>query len=86
MGNDPCGLMKIKILSWNVRGLNDREKKRMINLVVRAQKADLVCFLETKVQEMSLKIVKSWGTGRFTDWGAVDAGGASGGIMIFLGQ
>ena len=36
MGNDLCGLMKIKILSWNVRGLNDREKRRMINLVVRA--------------------------------------------------
>ena len=36
MGIDPCGLMKIKILSWNVRGLNDREKRRMINSVVRA--------------------------------------------------
>ena len=83
MGIDPCGLMKIKILSWNVRGLNDREKRRMINLVVRAQKADLVCFLETKVQEMSLKMVKSLGTGRFTDWGVVDAGGASRGILIF---
>ena len=35
---------------------------------------------------MSLKLVKSLGTGRFTDWGAVDAGGASRGIVIFLGQ
>ena len=61
MGNDPCGLMKIKILSWNVRGLNDREKKRMINSIVRAQKADLVCFLETKVQGISLKVMKSLG-------------------------
>ena len=50
MGIDPYGSMKIKILSWNVRGLNDREKRRMINSVVRAQKADLVCFLETKVR------------------------------------
>ena len=32
---------------------------------------------------MSLKLVKSLGTGRFTDWGAIDAGGASGGILIF---
>ena len=55
----------------------------MINLVVRAQKADLVCFLETKVREMSLKVVKSFGTGRFMDWGAVNVGGVSGGIMIF---
>ena len=69
MGIDPCRLMKIKILAWNVRGLNDREKRWMINLVVRAQKADLVCFLETKVSEMSLKIVKSLGAGKFIDWG-----------------
>ncbi|RVW31726.1 LINE-1 retrotransposable element ORF2 protein [Vitis vinifera] len=77
------GLMKIKILAWNVRGLNDREKRRIFNLVVRAQKVDLVCCLETKVSEMSLKLVKSLGVGRFTDWGAVYAGGASGGILIF---
>ena len=49
MENDPSGLMKIKILSWNVRWLDNREKKRMVKSVVRSQKADLVCFLETKV-------------------------------------
>ena len=48
MGNDHSGLMKIKILSWNVRGLNNREKRRMIKLVVRSQKADLVCFFRNK--------------------------------------
>ena len=32
---------------------------------------------------MSLTVVKSLGAGRFMDWGAVDAGGASGGIFIF---
>ena len=83
MGIDPCRLMKIKILAWNVRGLNDRKKRRMFNLVVRAQKVDLVCCLETKVLEMSLKLVKSLSVGRFTDWGAVYAGGALGGILIF---
>ena len=83
MGVDSNGLMKIKILSWNVRGLNNREKRRMIKLVVRSQKVALVCFSETKVQEMSLKVVKSLGTGRFTNWGAINAKGALGGIQIF---
>ena len=32
---------------------------------------------------MSLKVVKSLGTGRFMGWSAVDVGGASGGILIF---
>ena len=30
--------MKIKTLSWNVRGLNDGEKRKMIKSVVRSQK------------------------------------------------
>ena len=32
---------------------------------------------------MSLKVVKSLGTGRFMGWSAVDVGGASGGILFF---
>ena len=75
--------MKIKILFWNVRGVNDWDKRKLIKLVVRSQKADLVYFLETKVQETLLKVVKSLDVGSFLDWGAVDARGASGGILIF---
>ena len=75
--------MKIKILSWNVRGLNDREKRKLLKLVIRSQKAYLVCLIETKMQEMSLKVVKSLGVGRFLDWGVVDARRASKGILIF---
>ena len=52
--------MRIKILCWNVRGLNDIEKRKLIKGVVRNQKPDLVCLLE-KVKEMSLQMVKSVG-------------------------
>ena len=52
--------MRIKILCWNVRGLNDFEKRKLIKGVVRNQKPDLVCLLE-KVKEMSLQMVKSVG-------------------------
>ena len=55
----------------------------MINLVVRAQKANLVCFLETKVSEKPSKMVKSLGVGRFMDWRVVDVGGVLGGILVF---
>ena len=57
--------MKIKILSWNIRELNDEEKRKLIKSVVRTQKVDLVCLLETKVQEMKLQVVRSLGVGRF---------------------
>ena len=75
--------MRIKILCWNVRGLNDLEKKKLIKGVVRNQKPNLVCLLETKVKEMSLQMVKSVGIGRFLIWASVDARGAAGGLLLF---
>ena len=44
--------MKIKIISWNVRGVNDPEKRRVIKSFLRNNRADLVCLQETKVQQM----------------------------------
>ena len=75
--------MKIKIFSSNVRGLNEGEKRKLIKLVIRSQKVDLVCFLETKMQEMSEKVVKGLGVGRFLNWEIVNARAVSGGIMFF---
>ena len=75
--------MRIKILCWNVRGINDFEKRKLIKGVVRNQKPDLVCLLETKVKEMSLQMVKSVGVGRFLNWASVDARGAEGGLLLF---
>ena len=74
--------MRIKILCWNVRGLNDFEKRKLIKGVVRNQKPYLVCLLETKVKEMSLQMVKSVGVGRFLNWVLVDARGAAGGLLL----
>ena len=53
--------MRIKILCWNVRGLNNSEKRKLIKGVVRNQKPNLVCLLETKVKEISMQTVKSVG-------------------------
>ena len=75
--------MRIKILCWNVRGLNDIEKRKLIKGVVRNQKPDLVCLSKTKVKEMSLQMGKSVGVGRFFNWALVDARGAAGGLLLF---
>ena len=57
--------MKIKILSWNVRGVNDRSKRKLIKVLIRSQKVDSVCLQETKMTEMSLGAVRSLGWGDF---------------------
>ena len=75
--------MRIKILCWNVQGLNDCEKRKLIKGVVRNQRPNLVCLLETKVKDLSMQMVKSIGVGRFLNWASVDARGAAGGILLF---
>ena len=34
--------MNIRILSWNVRGANDKEKRKIIKALIKSQRADLV--------------------------------------------
>ena len=75
--------MKVKILSWNVRGVNDPEKRKVIRNFIRTQRVDLVCLQETKIQGMNKAYVHSIGVGRFLDWKALDAEGTAGGILVF---
>ena len=49
--------MKIRILSWNVREANDRNKRRIIKSVIKSQRVDVVCVQETKIKEMTTGIV-----------------------------
>ena len=45
--------MKIRLLSWNVRGVNNCDKRKVIKALIKKNRADLVCLQETKIQEMS---------------------------------
>ena len=59
--------MNLRILSWNVRRVNDRSKRKVIKSVIRNQKVDLFCIQETKMQVMSEEVVRSLGPRRFLD-------------------
>ena len=65
--------MKIRLLSWNVRGTNDSSKRKVIKAMIKSQKVDLFCVQETKIQSMTESSVRSLGSGRFLDWGAMGA-------------
>ena len=74
--------MKLKVLSWKVRGANDSSKRKIIKAFIRNQMVDLLCIQETKIQSMSEGIVRSLGSRRFLDWKVMNTEGASGGILI----
>ena len=35
--------MKIRLLSWNVRGANDKDKRKIIKSFIKSQRVDVVC-------------------------------------------
>jgi endonuclease/exonuclease/phosphatase family metal-dependent hydrolase len=39
-----------KILSWNVRGLNEGGKRLKVRNLIRQWKADIICLQETKLE------------------------------------
>ncbi|RVW24673.1 hypothetical protein CK203_082175 [Vitis vinifera] len=80
--SDHGSLMKIRLLSWNVRRANDSSKRKLIKALIRNQRVDLFRLQETKIHAMTEGVVRSLGTGRFLDWGALDAFGSAGGILI----
>ena len=74
--------MKLRLLSWNVRGANDSSKRRVIKVVIRSQRVDLFSLQETKIQTLSEGLVRSLGSGRWSNWVAMDALGYAGGMLI----
>ncbi|RVX16234.1 hypothetical protein CK203_014505 [Vitis vinifera] len=74
--------MKLRLLSWNVRGANDSSKRKVIKAMIRSQRVDLFCIQETKIQAMTEGLVRSLGSGRFLNWGTLDAHGFAGGLLI----
>jgi hypothetical protein len=74
--------MKSKILSWNVRGLNEGVKRLRVRNLLRQWKENIFCLQETKLEIISNNIVRSlWGC-PFVDWCYLASCGASGGLLI----
>ncbi|KAG2693291.1 hypothetical protein I3760_08G089500 [Carya illinoinensis] len=51
--------MKLKIISWNVCGLNDINKRLRIRSMSREWKTDIVCLQETKLKMIDRRLVRS---------------------------
>lgn len=60
-----CSLTKLKIISWNVRGLHDVDKGMPIRNLLRSWKADIVALQETKLKQISMSTVRSLWNGQY---------------------
>ena len=74
--------MNLKIISWNVRGLNNPQKRDNVKNLLKEWKCDVVCFQETKLDRANSFVVKSlWGS-PFFDWVALDVIHTVGGVLL----
>jgi hypothetical protein len=74
--------MKLKILSWNVRGLNDPKKRVVLKNWLRKWKVDVICLQETKLDKVDGRMISSiWGN-RFAGWEVLDAVNTAGGVLL----
>ena len=81
MGNDAI-IMNLNIVSWNVRGLNDKDKHLHMRNLIRMWKADIICLQETKMVVINCRVIQSlWGN-QHVDWISLGSNGAAGGIFF----
>jgi exonuclease III len=74
--------MKPKIVSLNVRDLNNEENRVSIRGLLRDWKASIVCLQETKMEVITREVVRSlWGC-HLVDWSYLGTRGASRGILL----
>lgn len=74
---------KLKILSWNVRGLGDFEKSLVVRNVIRSSRCDIVCLQETKIADLACSHMADFLPSFFDKQCAfINAIGSSGGCLI----
>jgi hypothetical protein len=60
--------MKPKILSWNVRGLNERDKRLRVRNLLKEWKAHVICLEETILENLLRVVVSSLWCCQRVDW------------------
>jgi hypothetical protein len=70
------------ILIWNVHGLNSTTRQDAVRSLVVSTKADIVCIQETKMENISRRVVFSALGSNLNQYVFVPSVGASGGILV----
>jgi len=75
--------MKPKILSWNVRELNEGEKRLKVRNLLRQWKAYIICLQETKLEFIFDSFVRNPWSYPFADWCYLACGASSGMLIMW---
>jgi exonuclease III len=73
--------MNLNLVSWNVRGLNNGDKRIQVCNLLHFWRADMVCLQETKLEVVNKDLVRSLWRCRYVDWIYKESLGASRGLF-----
>ena len=74
--------MKLRMVSWNVQGLNDARKHLVVRNLLREWNCDVVCPQETKLAGMDRQLICSLWSCPYVDLVALDANQTVGGVLM----
>ncbi|KAG5575495.1 hypothetical protein H5410_055629 [Solanum commersonii] len=74
--------MKVNLITWNVRGLNNQNKRTMVKSLMKKWKADAYCLQETKISKDLEAMAKQLWSCRWMKCGYLEAEGSCGGILL----
>ncbi|XP_020262172.1 uncharacterized protein LOC109838113 [Asparagus officinalis] len=72
----------MKFGSWNVRGLNNPAKRRLVKDCLKFAKVDLVGLQETKLNSSRVSFLRSLGSSSISSWISLDASESRGGVLL----
>ena len=81
VGGDIFVVMKIKMISWNVRDLIDTRKRLVVKNLLWEWKCD-VFLQERKIASMNRQLVCSLWSCPYVDWTVLEVDRTTGGILI----
>lgn len=75
-------IIKMNAIFWNVRGLGDTAKRRMVSDACRDCSTDILCLERTKLHDPQMKELNDLVGSCGFDWVVKNSSEASGGIII----
>lgn len=77
-----ANIVQMKVISYNIRGLGRRVKKRELKELVRMQTTDMLCIQETKLVGVDRRLCSLILEGNEFEWVSKDADGRSRGLVV----
>lgn len=76
-------MKKMKMVTWNVRGLSNLDKCTVVRNILRKSRCDVICLQETKLNEKNLDYFGVVLPSYFDrDFSVLDACGTKGGVSL----